>query len=91
MSEPFGNVDYQSFEQWQYRVGEVGECGTKLTRQQLQAWAIARDARMVCVFCGTLVATTSRCCPRCREYKGLQPAIVGWSISASESSEAKGA
>jgi hypothetical protein len=87
MSEPYVSVDYQSYDQWQFRVGEAGETGARLTKQQLYKWSIARDAQMVCVFCGTLVSTTTRCCPRCREYKGLQPAIVGWSISA----EAKGA
>ena len=73
-------VDYQSFDQWQFRGGDAGDYGTKLTQKLLYEWSVDPKARLMCVFCGTLVSTTSRYCSRCREYKGLQPAIVGWSV-----------
>lgn len=69
--------------------------GEKLTEERLRKWADDPNRMLECVFCqiveppsyfqvgllgyaGVDYGTTT-CCPRCREYKGIQPSIPGWS------------
>lgn len=69
--------------------------GEPLTEEQLRKWADDPDRMLECIFCQIVeppdyfhllvtpspdspIATITGC-PRCREYKGIQPHIPGWS------------
>ena len=64
----------QEYENWRALVGVRG-----LTAQQLKTWCRDPKRKLECVFCGNELAIDARYCPKCKEYKGLQPYIPGWS------------
>ena len=64
---------------WRHLVGIKNLKGQALTPEQLRAWTEDPKRELECIFCGTRLPLDSQFCPRCREYKGIQPHIPGWS------------
>lgn len=64
---------------WQHLVGIPNPKGEALKPEQLRAWADDPKRELECIFCGTRLPLDTQFCPRCREYKGIQPYIPGWS------------
>lgn len=85
-------MDY--FERWKYYIDcAENQRGEKLTEEQLRKWAEDPERMLECVFCQVVELPSYfqlpahrfiytggiLGCPRCREYKGVQPHIPGWS------------
>lgn len=81
------------FERWKNYIDIAeNQRGEKLTEEQLRKWADDPERMMECVFCQIVEEPSYfqlsqfsgdknpiTCCPRCGEYKGIQPHIPGWS------------
>lgn len=64
---------------WGHLVGVKNEKGQALTVEQLRAWIDDPNRKLECVFCARTLPLDAQFCPTCREYKGIQPHIPGWS------------
>jgi len=64
---------------WKHLVGIKNEKGQELTSEQLIRWEGDPKRKLECIFDGTELPLDAQVCPRCREYKGIQPHIPGWS------------
>jgi hypothetical protein len=69
----------QEYKRWQFYVGIENSKGNKLTDSMLRKWLKDPNRRLECVFDGETWPADNVYCPRCREYKGLQPYIPEWS------------
>ena len=71
------------FDQWRHLIGLENPEGKKLTKSMLKKWTKSPEPHLVCLYCGEIVtmaqAKAAQGCPKCREYKGVQPCIAGWS------------
>ncbi len=65
--------------EWSHLVGVKNSKGVVLTEAMLQAWESNPKRELECIFCGTLYDLDAKFCSRCKEYKGLQPYVEGWS------------
>lgn len=73
-------------DRWKFHVGLPGHeyPEQKLTDEMLDQWASNPNRKLTCIFCGDILPNESQYCPRCREYKGIVPAIGGWSADPVE-------
>lgn len=65
--------------EWSHLVGIKNSKGVVLTEAMLQAYEATSMRNLECIFCGTIYPEGTKYCSRCKEYKGLQPYIEGWS------------
>jgi ribosomal protein L40E len=65
--------------EWVHLIGVKNSKGVVLTEAMLQAYEATSKRELECIFCGTNYPTDTNYCSRCKEYKGLQPYIEGWS------------
>jgi hypothetical protein len=67
------------YTKWEWKLGTENVKGRPLTPEMLRKWSYDPRRELECIFCGHTLAPYVRYCPQCREYKGLQPFIEGWS------------
>lgn len=65
--------------EWSHLIGIKNDKGVALTEAMLQAYEATSMRNLECIFCGTIYPEGTKYCSRCKEYKGLQPYIEGWS------------
>ena len=64
---------------WEHLLGIKNSKGVVLTEAMLQAYEATSMRNLECIFCGTLYPEGTKYCSRCKDYKGMQPCIEGWS------------
>ncbi|KKL88089.1 hypothetical protein LCGC14_1928250 [marine sediment metagenome] len=69
----------QDFEFWKYYIGITDSQNRTLTEEMLLEWSKDPNRSLECAFDGTIWPRNSGYCPRCKDYKGLNPQISGWS------------
>ena len=74
------------FEHWKHYANCAQNLkGETFSEEQLRKWVDDPDKMLECVFCQIVEPPNYfdiegfTCCPRCKEYKGIQPHIPGWS------------
>ena len=66
---------------WSHLVGSPNIEDTELTQEQFDLWKADPTRTYICGYCFVEVpASTRMYCPRCKEFKGIIPAIPGWSL-----------
>ena len=68
-----------NFDKWKHHIGVENLLDEPLTVNALRRWADDPNRRVECIFCGETYPPETMACRRCREYKGIQPYIEGWS------------
>ena len=68
-----------TYDTFKYYIGNKNSRDEKLTAQMLRTWAKDPNRRLECIYDGETWPANYWYCPRCKEYKGLQPFIRGWS------------
>ena len=64
---------------WVHLLGIKNDKGVALTEDMLQAYETTSKRELECIFCSTIYLEGTKYCSRCKEYKGMQPYIEGWS------------
>lgn len=67
------------FIQFRFQAGAKNQKGVVLTESMLLEWCSEPDPKVECTFCGTQYPAHTLACRKCKEYKGIQPYIKGWS------------
>ena len=73
------NTKLKELDYWLCYEGAENTDGVILTKEMIVRWFNKYDKELECIFCGNTLPFYQVYCNRCKEYKGIQPYVEGWS------------